>query len=72
MAKLGNLFNIFWYGSLTIVSHLLFVIYLFVFNILYLLIKRRLMTNTDKDYIMLGIAEPYYIFKENLKKLLNK
>lgn len=72
MSKIGNLIDIFWYGLLTIVSHLLFAIYLFVFNILYILIKQRLMTNTDKDYIMLGIAEPYCSFKKSLKNLLDK
>jgi hypothetical protein len=72
MSKIGNLIDIFWYGLLTIVSHILFAIYLFVFNILYLLIKQRLMTNTDKDYIMLGIAEPYYSFRKSFKNLLDK
>ena len=72
MAKIGNLIDIFWYGLLTIVSHLLFAIYLFVFNILYLLIKRRFMANIEKDYIMLGIAEPYYTFKKSFKNLLEK
>ena len=72
MAKLGNLFDIFWYGLLTIVSHLLFVIYLFVFNLLYLIIKQRLMANIEKDYIMLGIAEPYYTLKKSFKNLLDK
>lgn len=72
MSKIVNLIDIFWYGLLTIVSHILFAIYLFVFNILYILIKQRLMSNIDKDYIMLGIAEPYYSFRKSLKNLLDK
>lgn len=30
------------------------------------------MANIEKDYIMLGIAEPYYTFKKSFKNLLEK
>lgn len=30
------------------------------------------MRNISRDYIMLGIVEPYYILKESLKKSLDK